>query len=72
MPLFRKNGESLLKQVADDVSVLKQKINVIEEELYDISADLHDIRPGYIKKLKKIEKGKFLSRKDFEKSLEEE
>lgn len=42
------------------------EIKIIVEEL---DHDLHEIRPEYIKKLKKIDKGKFLTRKEFEKAV---
>jgi len=48
-----------LKQISDDLDFLKKKIMSIEERVEEISDDLHEVRPEYIEKLKKIESGKF-------------
>lgn len=51
----------ILQQVAEDLIFLKEKIVSIEEGLKDIDADLHQVKPSYLKKLEKIKKGKFHS-----------
>ena len=63
-------SETKLKQIAQDVAFIKQRIISIEEEIDSI----YRVRPKYLKKLSKIEKGKFHSyssvdelRKDLEK-----
>ena len=61
----------LLGKIADDVSFLKDRIIRIEEELNEINSELHEVRPEYTEKLKMIDKGKFLTREEFEKELEE-
>ncbi|NQE52236.1 hypothetical protein C5S29_01485 [ANME-1 cluster archaeon GoMg3.2] len=61
----------LLEKIADDVSFLKDRIIRIEEELNEINSELHEVRPEYMEKLKRIDKGKFLTREEFEKELEE-
>jgi len=61
----------LLEKIADDVSFLKDRIIHIEEELNEINNELHEVRPEYAEKLKRIDKGKFLTREEFEKELEE-
>jgi cell division protein FtsX len=61
----------LLKQIVADLSFLKQKVIYMEEELNEISKGLYELRPSYVKKLKKIDKGRFFSREEFEKELKE-
>ncbi len=61
----------LLEKIADDISFLKDRIISIEEELNEINSELHEVRPEYTEKLKRIDKGKFLTREEFEKALEE-
>ena len=57
----------LLKEIRDDLFFLKKKVIIIEEEVDAISNDIHEVRPEYIKKLKKIGKeGKFNSFKNIE------
>ena len=51
--------EALLKQVAEDMIFLKEKLVAIEEDLKEIDSDMHHIKPSYLKKLEKIKKGKF-------------
>jgi len=58
---------SILKQIQKDLSFLKQKIVIIEEELDAISSDMHVLRPEYITKLREIEeKGEFYSFKNID------
>ncbi len=55
----------ILKQIQNDLSFLKQKVVIIEEELDAISSDMHVVRPEYIAKLQEIEKkGEFYSFKN--------
>jgi hypothetical protein len=61
----------VLEQIARDVSEVKQKIGLIEQELSEICEDLHEVKPEYLEKLKRIDGGKFLSREEFEKTLED-
>lgn len=66
----------VLKQIQSDLSFIKQKVSIIEEEVDAISGDIHELRPEYVKKLQEIEKkGKFLSFKNVDelrKSIESE
>jgi hypothetical protein len=56
---------NVLKQIQSDLSFIKQKVSIIEEEVDAISGDIHELRPEYVKKLQEIEKkGKFLSFKN--------
>jgi hypothetical protein len=48
------------------LEMLYQKLQVIEEEIKEINEDLHKVRPGFVQKLKKIEKGKSHSFKNIE------
>ncbi len=47
---------NVLKQIQSDLSFIKQKVSIIEEEVDAISGDIHELRPEYIKKLLEIEK----------------
>lgn len=60
----------LTQQVLDELAFLKEKILKIETEVGEINDDLHQVRPEYLRKLKKIDEGGFISRADFEKELE--
>lgn len=63
-------SETVIDQrIMDDLAFLKEKIIRIEMEVSEINDDLHQIRPDYLEKLKKIDKGKFISRAEFEKEL---
>lgn len=48
------------------LNMLYQKLEVIEQELKEISEDLHRVKPEFVEKLKKIEKGKFHTFKNVE------
>ena len=41
------------------LTMVYQKLQVLEEEIREINDDLHRIRPEFVEKLKKLEKGKF-------------
>ena len=60
----------LLKQVAIDIEFLKEKVETIAASLEEIDEDLHEVRPEYLEKLAKIEKGKFITKQELEKELE--
>ncbi|MFZ3077488.1 MAG: DUF2683 family protein [Candidatus Aenigmatarchaeota archaeon] len=57
----------ILKHIQSDVSLMKQKIIIIEEEVDAISGDMHEVRPEFIKKIQSIEKeGNFHSFKNID------
>jgi len=58
---------NLLKQIAEDVRFVKEEVVIIKDGLKDIG---FEVRPEYIEKLEKIEKGRFLSRKELEEEME--
>ncbi len=63
--------EMLVNQrIMDDLTFLKEKILKIEMDVSEINDDLHQVRPEYLKKLKKIDEGKFISRAELERELE--
>ncbi len=65
-------SETVLNQrILDELAFLKEKILRIEMEVGEINDDLHEVRPEYLKKLKKIDQGRFLSGADFERELAE-
>jgi len=61
---------NVLIKIHKDLEFIKQKVVVIDNELEDISKDLHIVRPEYLKKLEKIQQGKFHSFDSKEKFLE--
>lgn len=63
--------EMLINQrIMDDLTFLKEKILKIEMDVSEINDDLHQVRPEYLKKLKKIDEGKFISRAELERELD--
>ncbi len=63
--------EMLVNQrIMDDLAFLKEKILKIEMDVSEINDDLHQVRPEYLEKLKKINEGKFISRAELERELE--
>ena len=63
--------EMLVNQhIMDELTFLKEKILKIEMDVSEINDDLHQVRPEYVKKLKNIDKGKFISRAELERELE--
>ncbi len=63
--------EMLINQrIMDELTFLKEKILKIEMDVSEINDDLHQVRPEYVKKLKNIDKGKFISRAELERELE--
>ncbi len=55
-------SEATLKQIANDLADVKKRVIRIEDELVDLS--LYEVRPEYLKKLKRIEKQKGISFKN--------
>ena len=49
-------SRTILKQIASDLADVKKRIIRIEDELIDLS--LYEVRPEYLKKLKRLEKQK--------------
>jgi len=66
-------GESAtLQKISDDLDFLKEKIVRIENDVEEINFDLHrDVKSEYLKKLKKIDKGKFIGEDEFKKEMAE-
>jgi len=48
-------SETILKQIAKDITFVKERVIGIESELADLASDLEEVRPEYLEKLKKIE-----------------
>lgn len=58
----KQTATNILAKIQKDLEFIKSKIIVIDNELEDISNDLHEVRPEYIKKIKRLDKkGKFSS-----------
>jgi hypothetical protein len=60
----------ILKQLAEDISTIKEDLTTIKEELNDLRDTEVELQPGYLEKIEKREKGKFLSREELEKELD--
>lgn len=56
----------LMEQIAKDVREIKERMRKIEITVEEIDADLHEVNPEYIGKLKRIEKEGTVSQKEFE------
>lgn len=55
-------ASNILVKIQKDLEFIKSKIIVIDNELEDISNNLHEVRPEYIKKIRRLDKkGKFSS-----------
>ncbi|HLC68844.1 MAG TPA: hypothetical protein VJH24_03310 [Candidatus Bilamarchaeaceae archaeon] len=48
------------------LDMVYKKLQTIEEEVKEISEDLHRVKPEFVEKLKQIEKGKFHTFKSIE------
>lgn len=63
------NEKQLLKQIAHNVVEIKERLTNLEEAMKE--ADLvHEIKPEYIKKLKKLDQEETFSEKEFEDKFE--
>ena len=60
-----------LEQVNKNVLNLHKEITEIKEGIRDLKYIEIEVKPEYFKKLNEIERGKFLSREDFEKEIGE-
>ena len=52
-------SEALLKQVAEDVRIIRQELSQLKEEVNDLRDIELEVRPEYLAKLRKIDVGKF-------------
>ncbi len=55
-------SETILRQIANDLADVRKRVIRIEDELVDLT--LYEVRPEYLKKLKKLEAGKGIPFKD--------
>ena len=62
-------NEQVLEQIAQDVGFVKQRIIIVEQEVRELAEELLEVRPEYMKKLKAIDRGNFLTREQFKKEL---
>ncbi len=62
---------NLLKQLVNDVGFIKRELLEIKDEITDLKDIELEVKPEYLQKLKKIEKGKFFSQEEFEKEMED-
>lgn len=64
-------GAITLEQIHQDILILHKEINDVKKEIEGLRDIELEVQPEYIEKLKKIKSGKFLSRQELEKELEE-
>ena len=57
------------QRILNELTFLKDRILKIEMDVSEINDDLHQVRPEYLEKLKKIDEGKFISRAELEREL---
>ncbi len=69
MEVMGKMGNVTLEMMHKDLESLKKEMVGIKEDINELRDIELEVRPEYLEKLNKIEKGKFLSRKDFEKEM---
>lgn len=55
----------LMENLAKDLRFIKDQILEIKTDVSELNEDLHVVRPEYIQKLKKIQRGKFIRVKNF-------
>jgi len=60
-----------LQQIHRDLLALSQEVKQIRTGIDDLRDVESKVRPEYLRKIKEIEKGKFLSREELEKELED-
>lgn len=60
-----KMEETILRELHS----MRNDIIEVKITIEELTHDLQEVKPEYIKKLKKIDKGDFLSRTEFEKAL---
>lgn len=52
-------SEVLLKQVVEDVRIIRQELTALREEVSDLRDVELEVKPEYLQKLKKVDSGKF-------------
>ena len=69
MAVMGKMETVTLETIHKDLESLKKEMVEIKEDINELRDIELEVRPEYLEKLNKIEKGKFLSREDFEKEM---
>lgn len=57
------------QKILEEIQNMRRDIIEIRITVEEFSHNLQEVRPEYIEKLKKIDDGKFLGRREFEKKL---
>ncbi len=65
------NGTVTLELIHEDILSLRKEIEEVKTGIGELKDLELDVKPEYLEKLKKLEKGKFLSRAELEKELED-
>ena len=65
------NGSVTLEKIHQDLSDLFREVREIKNGIEDLRDVELAVKPGYLRKLKEIEQGKFLSREELDKELED-
>ncbi len=66
-------AEDRFKQLTKEIGLLRSDLQEMKSELKNLTSldvEFYEVKPDYIRKLKKIEKGKHFSREEFEQKLE--
>ena len=63
------NQVQLLKDIANNVDDIKKRLTNIEFAIKEVDMDIHEVRPGYIEKLKKLDNEETISEEEFEKQF---
>ncbi|MBI2084867.1 MAG: hypothetical protein HYT70_04650 [Candidatus Aenigmarchaeota archaeon] len=61
------------KQITKEIGLLRSDLQEVKSQLKNLTSldvEIYEVRPDYIRKIKKIEKGRHFSREEFERKLE--
>ena len=63
------NQVQLLKDIANNVDDIKKRLTNIEFAIKEVDMDIHEVRPEYLEKLKKLDNEETISEEEFEKQF---
>ena len=61
------------KQLTKEIGLLRSDLKEVKSQLKNLTSldvEVYEVRPEYIRKIKKIDKGRYFSREEFERELE--
>jgi len=62
------------KQLTREIGLLRSDLKEVKSQLKNLTSldvETYEVRPEYVRKIKKIDKGRYFSREEFEKKLGE-